>query len=383
MKKGVVTFWEYDRTHVNTMRAHVLPSAAGSGRLRKGCLNSSDVVVGDLKLSVALARSGATLAPDKRVGFWRAMAAYARVREACLWQGNELRARPHLLATLRDSSRTALAGDLGQAITWLYATEKLKMSAVVDFGTGCGLLSTPAPAPKSFNKRPDFMASKGPIKNIVLLESKGVIVKQASDVSWRSDLVEGLGQTAAGAGWLSSHGSSAIVMNKYAIGFGLVETGPSVAVVVDPPERADSSIGDDMSLAFLRNHVSNWALAAGQFRLAVALERPGATREKHDRVDQLHDVEVQGKRMKGGRYSGVHPPFCPVGPIHLISTDLIHAIARDDLDGALDAISSFNTPLTGGDSIELEPQGDEAELIEDGPFGRRSFLLPDGTGATW
>ena len=42
-----------------------------------------------------------------------------------------------LIGHLRDSTRTALAGDLGQAFTWLLAVEHFKNTAVVDFGRGC------------------------------------------------------------------------------------------------------------------------------------------------------------------------------------------------------------------------------------------------------
>lgn len=242
MEKGTVSFWEFENSHVTTSGARVVPRPKNGGKLRKGCLGMVPVVVNTLKLTMALARSGATLAPDQRTGFWRALGAYARIREACLWHGDELRARPHLLQTLRDSSRTALAGDLGQAMTWLYATEKLKMSAVVDFGVGCGLLATPVPGPKTFNKRPDFMAAKGALTAVILLESKGMILEQASDTSWRGGLADGLEQTAAGCDWLKLHGSATVVANKYAVSFALVEKGPSLAVVVDPPEDTGTEL---------------------------------------------------------------------------------------------------------------------------------------------
>ncbi|WP_146165859.1 hypothetical protein [Stenotrophomonas panacihumi] len=330
-----------------------------------------------LKLTMALARSGATLAPNQRTGFWRALSAYARVREACLWQGNELRAQPHLLQTLRDSSRTALAGDLGQAMTWLYATEKLKMSAVVDFGVGCGLLAAPVPAPKAFNKRPDFMAATGALKDVVLLESKGMILEHASGTSWRSGLADGLEQTTAGVDWLNLHGSTAVVANKYAVSFGLVEKGPSLAVVVDPPAKTGTELDAPKQLALLRHHAASWALAAGEFELAAALVDPEQTRERMQLVELLPEVGRHGVAVKVGLQSRRERWYEHVRPVHFISSDLIRAVARNDLEGALAAIAAFNSrPGTSANTREMFGIVDRTE--EEG-----FVALPDGTAAEW
>lgn len=377
VQKGTVGFWEFENSHVTTRGARVVPRTTNSGKLRKGCLREVPVAVSALKLTMALARSGATLAPDQRTGFWRALAAYARIREACLWQGNELRARPHLLQTLRDSSRTALAGDLGQAMTWLYATEKLKMSAVVDFGVGCGLLAAPVPGPKTFNKRPDFMASKGALTDVVLLESKGMILRQASDTSWRGGLVDGLEQTAAGCDWLKRHGSAAVVANKYAVSFGLVEQGPSLAVVVDPPEETGPELDAPRQLALLRHHVASWALAAGEFELAAVLVAPEQTRERMRLVESLPESDRHGVAVKLGIQSRRLPLLRNVGPVHLISSDLIRAVAQNNLEGALGAIAAFNDGLRADVSTRRTPETvgrpDDDGLV----------ALPDGTGAEW
>ena len=377
MQKANVSFWEFENSHVTTSGAHVVPTLKNDGKLRKGCIDEAPVVVSVLKLTTALARSGATLAPDQRTGFWRSLAAYARIREACLWSGNELHAQPHLLRTLRDSSRTALAGDLGQAMTWLYATEKLKMSAVVDFGAGCGLLAAPIPGPKAFDKRPDFMAARGALTSIVLLESKGMILEQASDASWRSGLEDGLEQTAAGAKWLKSHGSAAVVANKYAITFGLVEKGPSLAVVVDPPEEPGVELETNQRLALLRHHVANWAVAAGEFELAAALVDSEKARESIRLVDSLPEDERFGVPLRLGMRSRNLPWFCYGGPIHFISSDLIRAVAENSLEGALSAIATFNDrsrprmkALSAPETVE---HTDDDEIV----------ALPDGTGAEW
>lgn len=377
MEKGTVGFWEFQNAHVTTSGARVVPRLKSGGKLRKGCLGVDPIVVHALKLTMALARSGATLAPDQRTGFWRAMAAYARIREACLWKGNELRAQPHLLQTLRDSSRTALAGDLGQAMTWLYATEKLKMSAVVDFGVGCGLLAAPVPGPKTFNKRPDFMAATGALTNVVLLESKGMILEEASNTSWRGGLVDGLEQTTAGSDWLALHGSAALVTNKYAVSFGLVEKGPSLAVVVDPPEETGPQLDPLKKLVLLRHHAASWALAAGEFELAAALVAPEQTRERLRLVESLPEDERHGVAVKLGIQSRRVPRFWNVGPVHLISSDLIRAIAENNLEGALGAIAAFNE--RPGADVMTRRIPETVDRMDDYGF----VALPDGTGAEW
>lgn len=377
MPKASVSFWEFENSHVIKSGAHVVPTLKSDGRFRKGCLGEIPVVVSRLKLVMALARSGATLAPDQRTGFWRALAAYARIREACLWSGNELHAQPHLLNTLRDSSRTALAGDLGQAMTWLYATEELKMCAVVDFGVGCRLLAAPIPGPKAFNKRPDFMAAKGALTKIVLLESKGMILKQANDASWRSGLEDGLSQTTEGTNWLKSHGSAAVVANKYAVSFGLVEKGPSLAVVVDPPGESGRELDAIQQLDLLRHHTANWALAAGEFELAAALVDPEQGSERRRLVNLMPEVEQRGITVKLGVRSRIPPWLWYGAPIHFISSDLIRAVADNSLEGALEAIAAFNNRS----SLTVEaPSTSEAvgNTEDDGVV-----VLPDGTGAEW
>ncbi|KRA54560.1 hypothetical protein ASD77_08195 [Pseudoxanthomonas sp. Root65] len=262
-------------------------------------------------------------------------------------------------------------------MTWLYATEGLKMSAVVDFGAGCGMLKAPIPGPKAFNKRPDFMAAKGTFKNVVLLESKGMILKQSSDVSWRSGLAHGLEQTAAGTSWLKSHGAAAVVANEYAVTFGLVENGPSLAVVVDPSEEPGLELGDIEKLALLRHHTANWALAAGQFELAVALVDPEQTRGSIQLVDAMPEVEWRGLTVKLGVQVRSLPWPWYRGPTHFISSNLIRAVARNNLDAALAAIAAFNDSskpkMKALSTPEAVVPSDDDEIV----------TLPDGTGAGW
>jgi hypothetical protein len=167
--------WEFASSHVRKRKTHVVPGWTPAGNFRSGIVAKHRLTVAPTKMMAALARSGATLSPDATVGFWRGAGAVARFQESCAKSGVNMIATPGLLDHLRDSTRTALAGDLGQAFAWLLALEHFNNAAVVDFGRGCTLLNPPVPRPISSDSRPDFMALAAPSSKIALFESKGTI----------------------------------------------------------------------------------------------------------------------------------------------------------------------------------------------------------------
>jgi len=303
-------------------------------------------------MMAALARSGATLSPDATVGFWRAAGAAARFQEACTRSGRTMVATAGLIGHLRDSTRTALAGDLGQAFTWLLAVEHFKNTAVVDFGRGCSLLSPAVPRPGLGDKRPDFMASSVPWTKIALFESKGTIQTSLDEVQWRDGLAGGLAQTSSGDTWLTAHGQAGVVSQQLAVSFALVEQPGSAAAFADPEDPTPGELPASSRLALVRAHFGAWAAAGGGVALAERLWRSEvAASIIEESIAPLPTVVLRNRRMRL-----LMPDELPAGPpalwfpffpysqcatLHLVDEAVLQAVATGELNLIAESIDAF------------------------------------------
>jgi hypothetical protein len=271
------------------------------------------------------------------------MGATGRFQEACERQGHALHATPDITLTLRDSSRTALAGDLGQAITWLLAIDHFKNNAVVDFGRGCQIISKSCPVPGSSNTRPDFMASAAaaPWGCVSLFESKGTITKKIKNSGWCTDIKNGLAQTLAGEMWLSNNGHKGIVSKKLSVAFALAEEEPSKIVFADPEEQVHQPLTRDTQIALIRNHFGAWASAGGALELAEAMYTGVTGTELLRLIDDLPTIMFRDRRMKVA-LPGIAMRFHPCFPgFHAADEVILRDLSEENLDGLASSVESF------------------------------------------
>lgn len=351
--KAELDVWEFESAHVTTPRTHVVPGLTAAGKLRKGIKHRHRLEVGPVKMMAALARSGATLSPDATVGFWRAAGAAARFQEACTRSGRNMLATAGLIGHLRDSTRTALAGDLGQAFTWLLAVEHFKNTAVVDFGRGCSLLSPAVPGPGLGDQRPDFMASSVPWTKIALFESKGTIQTSLDEVQWRDGLAGGLDQTSSGDRWLTAHGQAGVVSQQLAVSFALVEQPCSAAAFADPEDPTPGELPASSRLALVRAHFGAWAAAGGGVALAERLWHPEvAASVLEESIAPLPTVVLRNRPMRLlmpdeplGGLPALRFPFFPyplyAPTLHLVDEAVLQAVATGELDLIAESIDAF------------------------------------------
>lgn len=364
--KATLDVWEFDSAHVTTPGTHVVPGLTLGGKLKKGIKNRHRVDVGPVEMMAALARSGATLSPNATVGFWRAAGAAARFQEACRRSGGDMLATAGLIGHLRDSTRTSLAGDLGQAFTWLLAVQHFNNTAVVDFGRGCSLLSPAVPGPGHGNQRPDFMASPVPWTKIALFESKGTIMERLGKVKWRDGLAEGLDQTSSGDKWLSNHGQAGLVSQELAVYFALVEQSGSAAAFADPEDPTPGELPVSSRLALVRAHFGAWAAAGGGVALAERLWHPEvAVSVLEERTAPLPTVMLRNRPMRllmpdglpGGPLARRFPfllglPCAPT--LHLIDEAVLRAVVLGEIDQIAESVDGFRRAFE-------QPGGDDAE----------------------
>lgn len=353
--------WEFEESQVLAPLAHVVPGITKTGRPRAGGKGRRRLHLSPCMLAVGLARSGATLAPNEPVGFWRAQAAFARVQEACIEFRGELRATPDPLHLLRDSTRTGLAGELGQAITWLFAVCELKLPHIMDFGRACSQVLN-IPSPGANDTRPDYLAASR--NAAVILESKGMIHLHTDNTQWKPSLRTGLLQTNAGSDWISRHGCSIPVSNEYAVAFALVEKDRSEVAFVDP-QIHDGSLSNRHAQRFMRGHIAAWAASSGLMPLAVLLNALGDDRLMFDHG--MDERSVAGRRMYAS------PRRLPVNEDYsmesLIDADLLDATLAGDGERALEAIRGFQRGLRGVGPRSMQVWREFPNFV----------ALPDGT----
>lgn len=381
--RGAATLdvWEFYSTHVATPHTKVVPGVTASGALRKGIKARHSLKVGPLKMTAALARSGATLSPNEAAGFWRALGAVARFQEACTISNGQMMATAGLLDLLRDSTRTALAGDLGQAFSWLLAIEHFKNSAVVDFGRGCSLLSPGVPSPGLNVSRPDFMASSAPWAKISLFESKGTIRTSLDDVDWRDGLVGGLAQTKSGATWLANHNYAGAVSQQLAVVFALIEGSSSAAAFADPEDSTPDELPASTRLALVRAHFGAWAAAGGSLDLAADLWNPTVESSSlRERIEWLEEVSFRERPMLLIPETPPGLSLSPFGPtLHLVDAAALRALGAGDLSEVSECIETFRRAFEGPPHTDLEgvPEKADRSLPE-------SAVFADGTVyASW
>lgn len=370
---AIIKATEYESAHASTRHSHLLPGLWPSGKMRKGSIAVHDISVTPGKIIGAFARSGATLCSNSTIGFWRAAGATARFQEAVRRVKTEVRASENLIASLRDSTRTALSGELGQAMTWLLAIDHFCSSSVIDFGNGCTQLGVVSPGPEDM--RPDFMASIIPFFGVALFESKGSIINSTSKFRWAPDIKYGLTQTGAGRDWLAVHGIPGYVSRELSVSFALSETDASTIVFADPDEPQVKPLTDSQKLAFLRSHFAAWATAGGALNLARALYGDRSGSDIIKMVNDLPRIERGGRGMLVASVD-TRIDYLTLGRIsHGADEGVLRAVAEGNLDSYVEELRKFRMMLD-----------EQEEALIPVRYGRlrnnmRDALFKDGTVA--
>lgn len=346
--------WEIRSAQVRRPKTHVVPAAGRSG-VRCHALSVSPVA-----LAAAIARSSVTRAPDVLTGLWRFVSAFAALQAGVEERAGRLHARSGLTADLRDSTRTAWSGAVGQGLCWHAALTHFRNGQVIDFGAGCAKLLPPVPPPAPNDKRPDFMATADGFRSLSLFESKGMTATSRAAISWKADLRAALLQTAAGRARLKANGHGGAVTHEFATAFALLEQDPSFATYADPDNPESTPLPPESRHLLMREHYAAWAFAGGAIPLGERLREGDQLA-----LDDLHQMDRYGRRFYILPPAG-WPSFWRGGPI-------LHAI---DL-GVADKMAG----LQDADAIEVARAGYLHAVANYVPPAERDadVLLPDGT----
>lgn len=328
--------------------------------------------VSPLGLAVAVARSGVCSwqnGGDGLLLFFHAQQAVSRVLACTDFSNNqELRARPGLHSLRRDSDRTSIASEFGQALSWLVAMKEWKASALVDFETVESALPFPSLRSGRSKKKPDFAAFRG--ASMFLLECKGALRKGHDKAPWKEALKKADAQLKSGR----SHLARFVHPNEEAAtSFVLSETKRSRGVFFcrKPPPPAQSRGTQPSEQRILAKHYWYWALSAGDIELAEVLAKVadgqdiaevGLERKLNDRAREFEGQKIvlpgwplhrPESRKEWRHIRDLFPPlFFGVYPIQLVMYGAISRILRDARDETVEPPPFFNESLSPRFHIE-------------------------------
>jgi len=372
-----IDVWEFHSRHVKTKNSHVKPGFRKGKKLRKGMKSHCRLRLTPLKLATALARSGTTLAPGEPTGFLRTLRSYLQVQEFCTGSNRTLGAAPSTLRKLRDSTRTALAGEFGQALTWLIASEHFKQSTIVDFGRGCSLLTPQVPPPGSSDRRPDYLTSSAGLDEVSIFESKGSLALTVDDVNWKEGIVTGLAQAEEGRKRLRANNFNGTIKRELAVSFALTEDSRSTVVFADPEDDDNTPLPESSRRPLALEHLASWASAGGASSVAELFRSASPQSPLIPIIDEWPTVELGSRKMKLlvpppliTRESEVFPPW-PTDTLQLIDGQILRSVVTGDLSSSADAISSYREAM-GHFTAEEEERG--GAIFSDGT----AYLRPKG-----
>lgn len=333
-------------------------SVAGAKKTHALKLSVTTIEFSMFRLAVAVAKSILTRDP-KDIDIIKEVRAAFYVLDSMVSSTNgNLRACTGFRKKYRDFSKTSRTGELAQALTFILAQEHLDYPVVVDFD---GFLDSQGiRAMDSDQKAPDFaLLLRNGSMQPSLIESKGACPPKAS-LAPKGKFREALEQCDIADLHIATHaGRSYRARNLFGTFARISEAGDawdSVICYCDP--SADATEGMEFPISAVQRYFAAWLTLSGHLELAAALDR-GQLRPdvvRNWRTERVDGVEFSIPSDHQGKQINLFTPFLAFrSPNALgshrrmswaVRTDLIQAIAQNDVEGVSQLLAQTAAPRT-------------------------------------